>query len=140
MQAVQPLTQETFVPHSGAPLLNAMGRGINELTQSLGAIREADRPASVVVFVITDGQENSSREFQHDVVAAMIAEKQELAGWQFVFLSADLNAVNDAIHQYGVRPTHAMAFDKNEQGSRLRLRSACSRRARRSAPPAVGAG
>jgi Mg-chelatase subunit ChlD len=123
VQAVQPLIRETYVPRGGTPLLDAMGRGINDLEQSLGAMREADRPARVVMVFVTDGQENSSREFSREQVARMISAKQEVAGWQFVYLSADLDAVNDAIRQYGVRATQAMAFDKNAQGSQAAFAS-----------------
>lgn len=123
VQAVPQMTLETYVPRAGTPLLDAMGRGINELEQSIGAMRESDRPARVVMVFVTDGQENSSREFRRDQVARMIAQKQEVDGWQFVFLSADLDAVDDAVRQYNVKPTHAMAFDKNAQGSQAAFAS-----------------
>lgn len=117
VQAVPKLTHGTYVPRGGTPLLDAMGRGINELAHSIGTMRECDRPARVVVMVVTDGQENSSRVFRRDQIASMIAEKQEMNLWEFVFLSADINAVNDAVQQYNFRPSRAMAFDKNAQGS-----------------------
>ncbi len=117
VQAVPPLTRETFVPRASTPLLDAMGHGINDLESQLHGMREGDRPAQVIMVFVTDGQENSSREFRKEQIARMIAEKQERSNWQFVFLSADLAAVNDAVRDYGVRATHAMAFDKTQQGS-----------------------
>lgn len=78
---------------------------------------EAVRLARVVLVIITDGQENASREFRKDQIGKMIAEKQAKLDWQFVFLSADLNAINDAI-AVGVQRVSAMAFDKDTRGTR----------------------
>ncbi len=61
------------------------------------------------VVVVTDGQENSSREFQKGQVAKMVKEKQEKAGWQFVFLSADTAAIGAAV-EVGIQGASAMAF------------------------------
>lgn len=108
--AVPELTRETYVPRAATPLLDAIGRGINDLEQRIGAMEEESRPASVVMVVITDGQENSSQEFRKDQVEKMIADKQE-AGWQLVFLSADLDAIRDALDT-GFAPRATMAFEK----------------------------
>ena len=113
---VPKLTRATYVPRASTPLLDAMGRGINDLEQSILAIPEALRPSRVVMVVITDGQENSSREFRRDQIVKMIEEKQAKLDWQFVFLSADLAAIRDALAS-GVRATHAMSFDKTAEGT-----------------------
>ena len=107
------LTRETFVPRASTPLLDAMGRGINDLEKSLIDLTENERPSRVVI--ITDGQENASREFRKDQVEKMIKEKQEKANWQFVFLSADLNAIGEAL-QSGIYASSVLAHDKDERG------------------------
>lgn len=112
---VPELTRETFVPRATTPLLDAIGRGINDLEKSLADITEAERPSRVVMVVITDGQENASREFRKDQIEKMIKEKQEKATWQFVFLSADLNAIGDALAS-GVRAASTLAHDKDSHG------------------------
>lgn len=103
-----------------------MGRYINDLEKNLLEMAEADRPSRVVVVVITDGKENASREFQADQVRAMIKEKQDQNDWQFVFLSADLGAINDALAS-GVRPSAAITFDKNAKGTTAVWASASAR-------------
>ena len=112
---VAELTRETFVPRASTPLLDAMGRGINDLEKSLADLKEAERPARVVMVIITDGQENASREFRKDQIERMIREKQEKSAWQFVFLSADLHAIGDAI-QSGVPSASVMAHDLTAGG------------------------
>ena len=112
---VPELTHETFVPRANTPLLDAIGRGINDLEKSLSDITEAERPSRVVMVLITDGQENASREFRKDQIEKMIKEKQEKAAWQFVFLSADLDAIGDALAS-GVRAASTLAHDKDSHG------------------------
>lgn len=108
------LTRKTYVPRATTPLLDAMGRGINDLEKSLADLSE--KPSRIIMVIITDGQENASREFTRDQVQKMITEKQAV-GWQFVFLSADLSAIDEAIAS-GVRATSSMSFDKSSKGSR----------------------
>lgn len=115
LAAVPELTRATFVPRASTPLLDAMGRGINDLENTLADLREDVRPARVVMVIITDGQENASREFRKEQIQKMIQEKQEKSDWQFVFLSADLAALDDALAS-GVYARSAMAFDKSVFG------------------------
>lgn len=110
------LTRDTFVPRAATPLLDAIGRGIIDLEQSLMQIEENQRPLRVVFLIITDGQENASREFKKAQIASMIQQKREQYKWQFVFLSADLNAINDA-QAYGISPKSSMMFDKDATGT-----------------------
>lgn len=116
IQEVPELTHETYVPRASTPLLDAMGRGINDIEKSIADIKEEECPSKVVVVVITDGQENSSREFKKDQIVKMIKEKTEKYNWQFVFLSADLNAFMDA-GAMGIMDHQRMMFSKNEMGS-----------------------
>jgi hypothetical protein len=111
------LTRETYVPRASTPLLDAIGRGINDLEKCLAEMKENNRPSKVVFVVITDGQENASREFRRDQILKMINEKEKQYGWQFVFLSADLDAIDDAMDQ-GFQAKSAMAFDKTGPGAR----------------------
>ena len=123
---VPELTRETFVPRASTPLLDAMGRGINDLEHGLSQLDEDDRPERVVMVIITDGQENSSREFRKDQIQKMIKEKQEKYDWQFVFLSADLAAIRDALDS-GIRAASAMSFDKDAHGTAAAWSSASER-------------
>lgn len=115
LSEIPELTRETFVPRASTPLLDAIGRGINDLEKSLSDLPETEQPSRVVMVIITDGQENSSREFRKDQVGKMIREKQEKSSWQFVFLSADLDAIGDAL-EHGIYAASILAHDKDERG------------------------
>lgn len=114
---VPELTRETYVPRANTPLLDAVGRGINDLEGSLVDLEPVRRPGKVIFVVVTDGQENASREFRRDQIVKMIKDKEEHYGWQFLFLSADLDAVEDAECQ-GFQPRYSLAFDKTARGTR----------------------
>jgi Mg-chelatase subunit ChlD len=105
IEEIPPLTRDTFVPRGGTPLLDALGRGIND-TAGIIAGR-----ARILFVVVTDGQENASCEFRKSVIARMIQEKQD-EGWQFAFLSADLEAIQDA-RAYGVHADATLHFQKD---------------------------
>ena len=114
---VPELTRETFVPRAATPLLDAIGRGINDLEKSLADMKEDKRPSRVIMVIITDGQENSSVEFRKDQIEKMIKGKQETSTWQFAFLSADLDAIDDALAT-GIHATSTMSYDKTARGTK----------------------
>ena len=116
IQDIPDLNRNTYVPRASTPLLDALGRGINDLEASLSKLKEEDQPSKVVVVVVTDGQENSSREFRKDQIEKMIKEKTEKDNWQFVFLSADLSAIREAV-TLGMHADAVLLFEKSGQGS-----------------------
>lgn len=113
---VPALTRSTYVPRASTPLLDALGRAINDLAQRLGRLPADRHPEKVVVVVVTDGRENSSREFRKEQVERMIREKAEKDQWQFVFLSADLAAIREA-YDLGFDPGAALLFAKTSSGT-----------------------
>ena len=115
LAGIPELTRETFVPRAATPLLDAIGRGINDLEKGLADLAEDERPARVVMAIVTDGQENASREFRKDQIKKMIQEKREKSAWQFVFLSADLEAIDDAM-ETGIAARAILAHDKDGRG------------------------
>ncbi len=116
LKDVPPLDRSSYVPRASTPLLDALGRGINSLDARLDALAPEERPAKVVMVIITDGQENASREFGRKEVMRMIKEKQSVRDWQFLFLSSDLEAVREA-RELGVRSRTARLFEPNAQGA-----------------------
>lgn len=83
-------------PRGGTALLDAVGRAIAETGERLRKIKTEDRPGKVVFMVITDGQENSSLEFNKSQVQEKIKHQQDVYNWQFVFLGANQDAFAEA--------------------------------------------
>lgn len=95
IREVPGLTYQTFVPRSATPLLDAVGRGINDIESKISVLKKSQAPENIVFMIITDGQENSSREFKLSRIKEMVKEKTA-QGWHFLFLSADLQSFSEA--------------------------------------------
>jgi hypothetical protein len=81
-----------LVPRGSTALLDAVGRSINETGARLAAIEESERPGLVVFVIVTDGAENSSKEFTRAKIREMIEHQQSVYKWQFTFLAANQDA------------------------------------------------
>jgi hypothetical protein len=57
---------------------------------------EQNRPGKVIVVVLTDGQENASHEFSKAKIAELVKQQEETYNWKVIFLSSDMNAIQDA--------------------------------------------
>jgi len=117
------LTEATYIPRASTPLLDALGRGMNDLAAKIAGLPEDQRPEHTVFVILTDGKENASREFKKPQIVQMIQDCQEKNGWHFTFLSADLEAINDAA-DYGIRRASMLHFDKSAMGMRAAYGSA----------------
>lgn len=107
MAEVPALTADTFRPRASTPLLDALGKTIQRLELKLADWRAEERPGKVIIVVMTDGQENASRRYSAKRIRDLIKVKEQLLGWEFVFLSSDLRAVKDSHHQ-GIAPSKSM--------------------------------
>ncbi len=87
-------TYELF-PRGSTALLDAVGRAIAETAERRQKQDEAERAALVLFVVMTDGKENSSREYTLSQVRELI-EKHQQEGWHFTFLGADPAAFAEA--------------------------------------------
>ncbi|QDT65560.1 vWA domain-containing protein [Calycomorphotria hydatis] len=83
-------------PRGATALLDAVGRAINETGERLAKLPEAERPGLVVFVVMTDGHENSSREFTKQQIKDLIERQQNVYNWQFTFLGANQDAFSEA--------------------------------------------
>jgi Mg-chelatase subunit ChlD len=117
IQKVEELNDRSYMPRGNTPLLDAIGRGITDLENKISFLDAIENPESIIFVIITDGYENASREFSKEQIMKMIKEKSEKSNWEFVFLSADLDAINDA-SDYGFHRRATMSFDKTSEGTR----------------------
>lgn len=100
-------------PRGMTSLFDAIGLSVTEFGRTLSALPEHARPETVQVVVVTDGDENSSREYRADAVRALVTQQKEHYGWDFVFLGANQDAVltgatlgfdNDSSMTYAAEP------------------------------------
>lgn len=82
-----------LVPRGSTAMLDAIGRSISALGSRLAALPEAERPGTVIFAIMTDGMENSSREFTHEGVKDLITTQEQTYNWQFLYMGADQDAI-----------------------------------------------
>jgi hypothetical protein len=85
-----------LVPRGMTALLDAVGRAIAETGERLAAMPEPDRPGLVVFVIVTDGEENSSKEYTKPQIKEMIERQQKDYKWKFSFLGANQDAFAEA--------------------------------------------
>jgi hypothetical protein len=116
VREVVDLDERTYEPRGGTPLLDATGVLIQRADREATERAAAGLPAEDILFVtITDGAENQSREYRRDDILAMVEERRA-RGWDFVFLSADLDAFDDA-ERMGYAASDMAAWDKSSAGA-----------------------
>jgi hypothetical protein len=84
-----------LTPRGMTALLDALGRLIVGAGERLAAMSEAERPGSVVVGVMTDGHENASHDWTHARVKELIERQEREYAWQFLYLGADQDAIEE---------------------------------------------
>jgi uncharacterized protein YegL len=94
IQSVKLLTKKDYFARANTALLDAIGKTINTVGARLDMTPEDEKPSKVLFIITTDGEENASREFGHDQVKEMIELQTNTYNWEFMFLGADLSAVN----------------------------------------------
>lgn len=125
IQEVEPLDRSTYAPTGFTSLLDAIGRTIDDVGLRLAGLSESDRPVKVIVAILTDGRENTSRDYTHERVAQMIDLQRNVYSWEFVFLSSDQQSVRDAV-SLGIDPGNVMSFANSGEGHRAAYRGLSS--------------
>ena len=105
----------TLDPRGSTALLDAIGFAINETGRVLGQTQEQLRPSKVIFLIITDGEENSSKEFSYTEIAEKIKHQTETYKWEFVFLGANQNAITTG-SKIGIAKANAMTYAPNTNG------------------------
>ena len=104
--------QKTYEPRGTTALLDAIGRTVTELSSALAAVPEEEKPSKVIVVIMTDGLENSSRLFSKDNVLAMITDQRDIYKWDFVYLGANQDAIATAA-MMGIDAASAITYKPN---------------------------
>jgi len=110
--AVPPLVLE---PRGCTALLDSIGRFVTEIGSRLAALPEVERPGDITVMVMTDGYENASTEWTVEAVRALISQQETGYAWDFVFLGANMDAV-DIGTNLGFAPGKSLTWDASGDG------------------------
>ncbi len=116
IKCVEPLTSKTYVARGTTALLDAVGRTIDDVGKRLAATPEDQRPGKVLVAILTDGQENASRDYKKHKIKEMIGHQTGKYSWQFLFLAANQDAFAEAA-QLGISLQNTSGYDYSKIGT-----------------------
>ena len=118
LQAVSPITPQQYFVRGQTALLDAIGKTINKIAGVQKNTCEDYRAQKVLFVITTDGMENASREFTFGKIKTFIEQQKSQYNWEFIFLGANIDAVEVA-GRFGIDRTRAQTFHNDSEGIAL---------------------
>ncbi len=118
---VEPMNDSQYFVRGCTALLDAVGGAIHHIGTVHRYAREEDRPAKTLFIITTDGMENASRQYSYEQVKRMVEHQQKKYGWEFLFLGANIDAVQEA-GRFGIRAERAVNYECDREGTALNYR------------------
>lgn len=119
---VKDITNKEYFARGMTGLLDAVGKTINHVGNRHKNALDSEVPEKTMVVIITDGQENASREFTLPQVKQMIERQKEKFGWEFLFLGANIDAVSTA-EGFGISADRAVTYEADALGTEINFRA-----------------
>ena len=118
LDKVPPMTEKDYTVGGCTALLDAVGGAIHHIGNVHKYARKEDVPAHTLFIITTDGMENASHTYNGDKVREMIHRQQEKYSWEFIFLGANIDAVQ-AAGSIGIAEDRAVRYCNDEVGTNL---------------------
>ena len=118
IKAVNPISEKEYFVGGSTALLDAMGMTISKIGNAQKNTADNYRAEKVIFVIITDGEENSSREYSSDKVKEMVERQKSKYKWEFIFLGANIDAVHTA-GQFGIGRDRAVDYLADKAGTAL---------------------
>ena len=118
IQRIEPMTDKQYSVRGCTALLDAVGKAIHHIGNVHKYAREEDRPEHTLFVITTDGMENASRSYTAERVRQMIERQKSRYGWEFIFLGANIDAIETARH-FGIDQNRAVSYRSDHEGTRL---------------------
>lgn len=124
LQSIKPMTDKEYEVRGCTALIDAIGSTINHIAKIHKYARREDVPENTMFVIITDGMENASKEYSSDKVKKMIEKEKEKYGWEFLFIGANIDAVETASH-FGINEDRAVNYHADAQGTSVVYEAVC---------------
>ena len=117
LRKIEPLTDRQYFVGGCTALIDAIGGAIHHIGNVHKYAREEDVPERTIFVITTDGMENASHRYTSDEVKTMVKRQKE-KGWEFLFLGANIDAVETAAH-FGIGADRSVTFKNDHRGQQL---------------------
>ena len=118
LEKVPPMTEKDYFARGCTALLDAVGEAIHHIGNVHKYARREDVPEKTLFIITTDGYENASRRYSYETVQRMIERQKTKYGWEFLFLGANIDAVETAKH-FGIGADRAVNYHSDHKGTQL---------------------
>ena len=118
LSEIKPMTDDDYTVRGCTALIDAIGGAIHHIGNIHKYARTEDVPENTMFIITTDGMENASRRYSCDKVKAMIERQKEKYGWEFLFIGANIDAVETA-SRYGIGADRAVNYNADKEGTSI---------------------
>lgn len=118
IKTVAPMTDKEYFVRGCTALLDAVGGAISHIGNIHKYSKSEDCPEKTIFIITTDGMENASHRYNYDRVKNMIERQKEKYGWEFIFLGANIDAV-DVAERFGIGSDRAVNYHADGEGTKL---------------------
>ncbi len=115
---VEAMNDRQYYVRGCTALLDALGGAIHHIANVHKYAREEDRPEKTLFIITTDGMENASRRYSFNKVKQMVELEKEKYGWEFLFLGANIDAIEVA-GRFGIGADRAINYECDRAGTAL---------------------
>ena len=115
---VKDLNNESYSPRGSTALYDSVGKTINAVGKRLAETKEEERPSKVIFLIITDGEENASKEFEFSTIKSMVEHQIEKYSWSFVYMGGgDILAQKKQANNIGIPVKNVYGYTANSAGT-----------------------
>lgn len=118
LSEIKPMTENDYTVRGCTALIDAIGGAIHHIGNVHKYARPEDVPEHTMFIITTDGMENASRRYSSEKVKAMIERQKEKYGWEFLFIGANIDAVETAA-RYGIDEDRAVNYRADKKGTHI---------------------
>lgn len=118
LKDVPKMTAKDYTVRGCTALIDAIGGAIHHIGNIHKYARSEDVPTHTMFIITTDGQENASQKYTSDEVKKMIERQKKKYGWEFLFIGANIDAVETA-SQFGIEKDRAVNYRADSQGTQV---------------------
>lgn len=118
LSEIKHMTEDDYYVRGCTALIDAIGGAIHHIGNIHKYARPEDVPEHTMFVITTDGMENASRRYTSDRVKEMIERQKEKYGWEFLFIGANIDAVETAA-RYGISSDRAVNYNADEKGTKI---------------------
>ena len=118
LKLVESITDKEYTVRGCTALLDAVGSAIHHISHIQKEMPKEEKPEKTLFIITTDGMENASKKYSYDKVKKMVEKKKKKNHWEFVFLGANIDAV-DVAGKFGVSANRAVRYECDSVGTAL---------------------